>query len=287
MSNIKSWSKTPGSNNASPPNGWPEGMAPSSVNDTARQQMADHRTQWEDAAFFDWGHVPIQQSTKSFLVSSTATQIYTIGRALRFYDAGTQFYGWVKNSAASGANTLVSITGTAVSSSLSSIAIAIIDPQVTQVLTTPPGLIAPYAGSTAPVGWALCDGSSQVRTGKWAALFAVIGVTYGNLDGTHFNLPDLKGRAVFGVDNMGGSAASRVTSASGITGTTLGATGGDELMQGHTHTIPLDNFGAGAQNIAAAAGSTTLNQSDTSGSTGSGSSENMPPAIMLNYIIKL
>lgn len=38
---VTSWSTSPSSNNAAPPNGWPEGMAAAAVNDTARQQMAD------------------------------------------------------------------------------------------------------------------------------------------------------------------------------------------------------------------------------------------------------
>lgn len=46
-------------------------------------------------------------------------------------------------------------------------------------------------------------------------------------------LPDLRGRVVAGKDNMGGSAANRLTSgASGVAGNTIGATGGAE-----THTL--------------------------------------------------
>lgn len=40
MSNVSQWSTTAGSNNSAPPNGWPEGMAPSAVNDAARENMA-------------------------------------------------------------------------------------------------------------------------------------------------------------------------------------------------------------------------------------------------------
>lgn len=40
MSNVSAWSQTAASNNSSPPNGWPEGMAPSAVNDAARELMA-------------------------------------------------------------------------------------------------------------------------------------------------------------------------------------------------------------------------------------------------------
>jgi hypothetical protein len=40
MSNISQYSQTAASNNAAPPNGWPEGQAPSTVNDCAREMMA-------------------------------------------------------------------------------------------------------------------------------------------------------------------------------------------------------------------------------------------------------
>lgn len=38
--NVSEWSTSASSNNATPPNGWPEGMAPSAVNDAAREMMA-------------------------------------------------------------------------------------------------------------------------------------------------------------------------------------------------------------------------------------------------------
>lgn len=38
---VTSYSRTPASNNAAPPNGWPEGQTPGSVNNSARQLMTD------------------------------------------------------------------------------------------------------------------------------------------------------------------------------------------------------------------------------------------------------
>lgn len=58
------------------------------------------------------------------------------------------------------------------------------------VIGLTPGFIAPFAGSTAPAGWLVCDGSAVSRT-TYAKLFAVIGTTYGAGDGNStFNLPD-------------------------------------------------------------------------------------------------
>lgn len=113
----------------------------------------------------------------------------------------------------------------------------------------PSGVVLPYAGATAPNGWLLCFGQAVPRT-TYSGLFAAIGTTYGVGDGTTtFGLPDLRGRSVFGKDDMGGVAASRVTNAvSGIVGTTLGATGGTELLHSHGHTagtfatVAIDSF---------------------------------------------
>ena len=79
--------------------------------------------------------------------------------------------------------------------------------------TVPPGAIFPYAGSTAPSGYLLCDGSEQSR-GYYPDLFNAIGYNYGSgaynaitnptgLVGYEtFRLPDLRGRVALGRDNM-------------------------------------------------------------------------------------
>ena len=60
------------------------------------------------------------------------------------------------------------------------------------------GSIVMFAGSTAPQGWLLCDGSAVSRS-TYSALFDVIGTNYGEGDeSTTFNLPDLTGRVAIG-----------------------------------------------------------------------------------------
>lgn len=61
------------------------------------------------------------------------------------------------------------------------------------------GVVVPYAGSAAPTGWLLCDGSAVSRT-TYSALFAVTSTTFGTGNGsTTFNLPDLRSRHAIGV----------------------------------------------------------------------------------------
>lgn len=111
----------------------------------------------------------------------------------------------------------------------------------------PVGLILPYGGSAAPTGWLLCYGQAVSRT-TYSVLFGIISTTYGAGDGsTTFNLPDLRGRAVAGKDDMGGVAANRLTTAgSGLNGVALGAAGGGQNqtigstnLPAHTHAVSI------------------------------------------------
>jgi microcystin-dependent protein len=58
----------------------------------------------------------------------------------------------------------------------------------------PVGTVLPFAGTTAPPGWLLCDGTAYSISGDQKDLFAAIGYTHGS-DGTtaKFRVPDLRG----------------------------------------------------------------------------------------------
>lgn len=167
---------------------------------------------------------------------------------------------------------------------------------------TPVGAVVSYAGSSAPSGWLLCYGQAVSRA-TYAALFTAIGTTYGAGDGsTTFNLPDLRGRTVAGDDDMGGTAASRLTNSGtgnpGINGTTLGAAGGVDRhtlttaqMPSHSHSIsnvaPSGTGNAGSNNVIPANDAIDMMPlTPTIGSAGSGNAHpNVQPTIVLNYII--
>lgn len=62
----------------------------------------------------------------------------------------------------------------------------------------PPGTILPFVGVEAPVGWLLCRGQAVSRS-TYAKLFEVLGVTFGEGNGTTtFRLPDLRKRIPLG-----------------------------------------------------------------------------------------
>lgn len=133
----------------------------------------------------------------------------------------------------------------------------------------PTASLLPFAGASAPDNWLLCAGQAVSRS-TYAALFSIIGTTYGVGDGsTTFNLPDLRGRVPAGKDDMGGSPANRLTSGgSGINGVALGAAGGTQThtlstteMPSHTHTQNAHTHTQTAHNHAVGRGSgnSTLN----------------------------
>jgi microcystin-dependent protein len=86
-----------------------------------------------------------------------------------------------------------------------------------------------FWGTTAPAGWLFPYGQAVSRT-TYATLFQRLGTAYGVGDGsTTFNLPDKRGRASFGKDNMGGTSANRITDKDGgWNGDVLGDAGGRE-----------------------------------------------------------
>jgi hypothetical protein len=108
---IKSYSTTPSNNNASPPNGFPEGMAPASVNDGMRQVMADIRSWYEDPAWIDFGDTPTYTTGSSFTVGTDLTARYTVGSRIRL--SGTlpfTLYGTITASSYSSPDTTITVS---------------------------------------------------------------------------------------------------------------------------------------------------------------------------------
>lgn len=100
----------------------------------------------------------------------------------------------------------------------------------------PAGVMFPYAAASAPTGFLLCDGSAVNRT-TYAALFAVVGTSYGAGDGsTTFNLPDTRGRTMIGAGTGTKVATFASRSSDTITVTGLTNANNNEFQTGQAIT---------------------------------------------------
>lgn len=197
------------------------------------------------------------------------------------------------------------------------------------------GVLKAYLGTTAPSGYVMANGKTIGDASSGATeranadtedLFKLLWNSLANTEapvsggrGADANadwtahktitLPDLRGRAIIGKDDMGGTAASRVTAAiSGLDATKLGAAGGSQYLHAHAHAISdpghVHGPGGGTGNFASGAasgGGSGLNNTVTGTSTatasavtgitvqanGNGDSQNVPPSFVANVIIKL
>lgn len=149
----------------------------------------------------------------------------------------------------------------------------------------PPGAVIPWCGNSAPTGWLLGYGQAVSRT-TYSALFANTGTSFGSGDGsTTFNVIDMRGRTIFGRDDMGGVAANRIT----VNGTIFASSGGEEkhtLTQSEVPPVTF-TYSGGTSGHTASNGSGT-GATTTSGTTDGGglAHNNMPPYIITNWIVK-
>lgn len=127
MGNISSWSSSAGGNTSASPNGFPEGMAPSGVNDAAREVMASVRRWYEDAEWLDFSNVPTYAATNTFTLAGDKTSVYHAKRRLRAKDGANTLYGEIASSSYT-TNTRVSVTldSGAFTTSLSAVAVGIL-----------------------------------------------------------------------------------------------------------------------------------------------------------------
>ncbi len=161
---------------------------------------------------------------------------------------------------------------------------------VTGMGDTPVGAVNWFSATTAPLGWLVADGQAVSRT-TYAALFAVVGTTYGSGDGsTTFNLPDLRGQFIRGWDAAGGTA--RGCDPGRVFGSNQGF-----ALQNHCHQLEVVNGSAGrpewaCPNNACPAGSSFPNSSGggavrTAGFTSTnGSTETRPMNVAMLPCIK-
>lgn len=152
------------------------------------------------------------------------------------------------------------------------------------MMVVPCGAVLPFAGTSIPSNWLLCDGSAVSRS-TYADLFSKIGTTFGSGDGsTTFNLPNLKGKVPVGLDGTQTEFD------------TLGETGGAKTHTLVTSEIPSHTHGV--RGVTTSTGSDTgayrLTGSNvqfvaniTSESEGGGGAHNnLQPYLVLRFIIR-
>lgn len=156
------------------------------------------------------------------------------------------------------------------------------------------GIMLMYAGSSAPTGWLLCDGTSYLQA-TYANLFTAIGTTYGSADGSHFNVPDMRGRAPIGVGAGTGGGASGTglpTGGSALTARARGDWLGEQThvltvaeLASHTHSYPNNagNSGGSGPTPATSGGAGASSPSNTGSDT---AHNTMQPVMTVNFIIK-
>lgn len=118
----------------------------------------------------------------------------------------------------------------------------------------PVGTVVAFAGSSAPEGWLMCDGSAVVRT-TYPNLWAILGTTYGSGDGsTTFNLPDAMGRNIVGAGSGSGLTARTISTKSGAESVVITTTN----LPLHSHTLSAHTHTSAAHSHTSAAHTHTL-----------------------------
>ena len=341
---VYSWSQT-AANNATADStiNWREGQAPSSVNDSARAMMAAVAAYRDDisgklastgtsTAFVlatnqNLGTTPIDGFQLSFrprLTNGSSPKITVDGLTqmplcyapATYIPAGffvpyvvynitlfTQYNEW----------------------HVSNVPSTIMSPVLT-------GVVQDYLGTTAPDGYVMLSGrtigsaaspaterSNADTLNLYSLLWSSIPSLYVSGGGRGASaaadfaanktiaLPDARGKALIGLDNMGGSAAGLITNFSGVT---LGAWGGEQnhtlvaaengvhahtvTDNGHTHNISkTSNSGGGGGGTQFGGGGTQYNTDlgyagiAVNNSVGGSPHNNLQPSMMTNKICKL
>jgi microcystin-dependent protein len=162
------------------------------------------------------------------------------------------------------------------------------------------GIVVPWGSASIPSGFLLCDGTSYA-TASYAALFAVIGYTYGG-SGANFNVPDLRDRTIVGVSSANSKTLAQSIGANTVTptGNIAGSTGSTTLS---TAQIPSHSHSGGNTQAFQAGGACSMAnvpRTGCSGAAGGGGSHShtlsanftgsansvLQPGLVLNYIIK-
>ena len=146
------------------------------------------------------------------------------------------------------------------------------------------GMVSAFARSSAPSGFLKCNGAAISRT-SYAALFAVIGTTFGAGDGsTTFNVPDLRGEFVRGWDDARGIDSGRALGSSQSSQNLSHTHSGTTSSNSHTHTFSATTGDGGAHTHAIPTGNGGgIFTSSASNGLSSSSSGSIKTSLSLNH----
>jgi len=158
-----------------------------------------------------------------------------------------------------------------------------------QQFLVPTGSITMFGATAAPTGWLLCSGQS-VSTTTYAALFGVIGYTYGG-SGSSFVIPDLRSRFPLGLSsnralgqNEGDAETVRSTN---HTHSATGLTTGSVPHAGRTNAPTTGTANIVGQIANVNDGSHAHNINGSTGSWGNLVAAGGFPNLVVNFIIKI
>jgi microcystin-dependent protein len=124
------------------------------------------------------------------------------------------------------------------------------------------GEIRMFGGNFAPTGWALCNGQ-LLPIQQNAALFSILGTTFGGNGTSNFALPDLQGRVPMNWGQGPGLSPHTIGESSGSENVTLLTT----QMPAHTHSA---NASTGSGSAASPQGGVWAQEVDSQGGIGNG-----------------
>jgi len=150
------------------------------------------------------------------------------------------------------------------------------------------GEIRIFSFNYAPTGWLMCNGQT-LAISSYAALFSLLGTTYGGNGTTNFQLPNLQGRMPMHFGNgivqgqLGGETAHVLTPSETPIHThqALGSSTPANLG------VPTGNLWASGNAAYAPTTNTSMSPSCLTSFGGGLSHDNMPPYLTLNFCIAM
>lgn len=331
---VYTFSKTAAANaTADSTQNWQEGQAPSSINDSARSLLASIAKYRDDVS----GSIVTTGISVAYVIATSQvfdTLAHMGGQEIAFTPHLTNGAGGVTVTIDTFANiplrsspgvelpagVLIAGTPYVAIYNAADAALYLHGYYGSSVVAVPLASGMDYWGTTAPNSSFAFPIGQQISQTTYAALYALFGINrYGADGGGLFFLPDLRGRVTAALDNMGGSAAGRMSTThfganSGQPPTSLGNVGGLESntlttpqIPSHTHANTLTDNGHShtyngtiANQSASGSGNTMLGQAASTTSVnatgivinniaagGGGAHANVQPTIVCNYIMRV